>query len=157
MFKIGDHILYPMHGAGVIKAIEEKEIQGEKREYYIIKLPFDEMRVMIPVEKMKSLNIRLVADLPTLNQVLQTFQHGKSDKSLSFRERSRNNSEKMKTGKIQDVAEVVRDLMRMNKEKTLNSTEKQMLRNAEKIFISELKLIKGISRDEATEFLHNAV
>lgn len=157
LFQVGDYIVYPMQGAGVIESIEEKEVLGEKHQYYVIKMPISKMQVMIPIGKEKKSRIRLVSDIPTLENVLRIFQHGQTDTNLSMKERYKINSEKLKTGNIKDGAEVVRDLMRINKNKALNSSEKQMLESARKIFISELGLIKGLTENQATDLLNNKV
>lgn len=157
LFQVGDFIVYPMQGAGVIESIEEKEVLGEKHQYYVIKMPISKMQVMIQIGKETKSRIRLVSDIPTLENVLQIFQYGQTDTNLSMKERYKINSEKLKTGNIKDGAEVVRDLMRINKSKTLNSSEKQMLESARKIFISELGLIKGLTENQATELLINKV
>ncbi|MDC2866561.1 MULTISPECIES: CarD family transcriptional regulator [unclassified Bacillus (in: firmicutes)] len=157
LFQIGDKIVYPMHGAGVIEAIEEKEILGEKQKYYVIRIPISNMEVMIPMRKMIQSRIRLIADMLTLENVLLIFQYGESDNSLSWKQRYTQNMEKMKTGEIQEGAEVVRDLIRRNKVRALNTSEKQMLDNAQKILISELSLIKGITENQAIELLNTKV
>jgi CarD family transcriptional regulator len=150
LFQIGDNIIYPMHGAGIIKAIEEKEISGVKQQYYIIKMLIGNMEVMIPTGKVS--NIRPVTDIIALKGIIHIFQHGVSDRLLPWKQRYKMNMDKIKTGKIQDCAEVVRDLMRMNKEKALNSSEKQMLDNAHEFLISELGLIKGITENQIKSF-----
>ncbi|MEH7331810.1 CarD family transcriptional regulator [Neobacillus drentensis] len=157
LFQVGDYIFYPLQGAGVIEAIEEKEILGEKQQYYVIKMPISKMQVLIPIGKVKKSRIRLISDLLTLENVLHIFHHGQTDTNLSMKERFKINTEKLKTGNIKEGAEVVRDLMRINKNKALNSTEKQMLESARKIFISELGLIKGITENQATDLLNNKV
>lgn len=157
MFHVGDSIVYPMQGAGVIEAIEEKEFLGEKHRYYLIKMPIRDMQVMIPTDKVKKSRIRLVADIPTLEHVLDIFQYGQTDTTLSMKERYKINTEKLRTGNIQEGAEVVRDLMRLNKKKSLNSSEKQMLESARKIFISELSIIRGITENQAIDLLNKRV
>ncbi|MFD0770298.1 CarD family transcriptional regulator [Bacillus sp. CGMCC 1.60114] len=157
VFQIGDKIVYPMHGAGVIEAIEEKEILGEKQKYYVIRIPISNMEVMIPMKKMIQSRIRLIADKLTLENVLLIFQYGESDDSLSWKQRYTQNMEKMKTGEMQEGAEVVRDLIRRNKVRALNTSEKQMLDNAQKILISELSLIKGITENQAIDLLNTKV
>ena len=157
MFHVGDSIVYPMQGAGVIEAIEEKEILGEKHRYYMIKMPILGMQVMIPIDKVLKSRIRLVADVLTLEHVLDVFQYGQTDTTLSMKERYKINTEKLRTGNIQEGAEVVRDLMRLNKKKALNSSEKQMLDSARKIFISELGIIRGITENQANDLLNKRV
>ncbi|WP_176538756.1 CarD family transcriptional regulator [Bacillus cereus] len=152
MFQIGDNIVYPMQGAGIIKAIEEKEISGEKQQYYVIKMSGSNMEVMIPTGKILSSNIRPVTDITALSHIIDIFQHGESDRLLTWKQRYKVNTDKIKTGKIQEGAEVVRDLMRMQKEKALNASEKKMLDNAHEFLISELGLIKGITENQMKSF-----
>jgi CarD family transcriptional regulator len=157
MFQVGDHIVYPMQGAGVIEAIEEKEILGKKQQYYIIMMPINKMKVMIPTNKVKNSGIRLVTDGFTLENVLHIFQRGEMDTTLSMKERYKVNTEKMRTGNIQKGAEVVRDLMLINKKKALNLSEKHMLDSAKRIFISELGFVRGITENQATTLLNNRI
>ncbi|WP_199478400.1 CarD family transcriptional regulator [Peribacillus saganii] len=153
MFEIGDNIIYPMYGAGVIEKIEEKEIQGQIQKYFVINIPINKMQVLVPIKNITKTSIRLVADTLSMDMVMDVFHQGETDTSLSWKQRYKINSEKMRSGKLREGAEVVRDLMRIQKEKTLNSSEKQMLENARKILIGELGLIKGISEVQATAML----
>jgi CarD family transcriptional regulator len=157
MFHVGDTIVYPMQGVGVIEAIEEKEILGEKHKYYMIKMLIKGMQVMIPIDKVQKSRIRLVEDVLTLEHVLDIFQYGQTDITLSMKERYKVNTEKLRSGNIQEGAEVVRDLMRLNKKKSLNSSEKQMLNSARKIFIGELGIIRGITENQANDLLNKKV
>ncbi|MFS0823218.1 CarD family transcriptional regulator [Bacillus sp. 1P02SD] len=152
MFQIGDNIVYPMHGTGIIKAIEEKEISGERQQYYVIKMLMGNMQVMIPTGKILSSNIRPITDINALKDIIHIFQHGESDRLLLWKQRYKVNTNKIKTGKIQECAEVVRDLMRLNKEKALNTSEKKMLDNAHEFLISELELINGITENQIKSF-----
>jgi CarD family transcriptional regulator len=152
LFQIGDNIVYPMHGAGIIKAIEEKEISGEKQQYYVIQMLIGNMQVMIPTGKILSLGVRPITDIIALKHIIHIFQHGESDSLLPWKQRYKVNTDKIKTGKIQECAEVVRDLMRMNKEKKLNSSEKNMLNNAHEFLIGELQLIEGITENQIKSF-----
>ncbi|MGM7429846.1 CarD family transcriptional regulator [Bacillus pacificus] len=152
MFQIGDNIVYPMHGAGIIKAIEEKEIAGEKQQYYVIKMSGSNMELMIPAGRILSSNIRPVTDITAIAHILDVFQHGESDRLLTWKQRYKLNTDKIKTVKIQEGAEVVRDLLRMQKEKALNASEKKMLDNAHEFLISELGLIEGITESQIKSF-----
>ena len=152
LFQIGDNIVYPMHGVGIIKAIEEKEISEEKQQYYVIKMLIGNMQVMIPTDKILSSSIRPVTDIIALKHIINIFHHGESDRLLPWKQRYKVNTDKIKTGKIQECTEVVRDLMRMKKEKALNTSEKKMLDNAHAFLISELGLIKGITENQIKSF-----
>lgn len=152
LFQIGDNIVYPMQGAGIIKAIEEKEISGEKQQYYVIKMSASNMELMIPAERILNSNIRPVTDITALAHIMDIFQHGESDRLLTWKQRYKLNTDKIKTGKMQEGAEVVRDLMRIQKEKALNASEKKMLDNAYEFLISELGLIEGITENQIKSF-----
>lgn len=152
LFQIGDNIVYPMQGAGIIKAIEEKEIAGEKQQYYVIKMSASNMEIMIPEGKILNSNIRPVTDITALIHIMDIFQHGESDRLLTWKQRYKLNTDKIKTGKMQEGAEVVRDLMRIQKEKALNASEKKMLDNAHEFLISEQGLIEGITENQIKSF-----
>ncbi|TXR64813.1 transcription factor YdeB [Bacillus sp. AR18-7] len=152
LFQIGDNIVYPMQGAGIIKAIEEKEIAGEKQQYYVIKMSASNMEIMIPEGKILNSNIRPVTDIKALIHIIDIFQHGELDRLLTWKQRYKVNTDKIKTGKMQEGAEVVRDLMRIQKEKALNASEKKMLDNAHEFLISELGLIEGITENQIKSF-----
>ena len=152
LFQIGENIIYPMHGAGIIKAVVEKEFLGEIQQYYVIKMSISKMQIMIPTDKILSSSIRRVTDIIELKSILHIFLHGESDRLLPWRQRYKVNTDKVKTGKIQECAEVVRDLMRMKKEKPLNTSEKEMLAHAHEFLIIELGLIKGITENQIKSF-----
>jgi len=145
LFQIGDNIVYPMHGAGIIKAIEDKEILGQIQQYYIINMSISAMEIMIPTRNVVKLNIRPVIDLVALTNLIEIFQDGESDNELLWKQRYKQNTEKIRTGKIQEGAEVIRDLLRIKQEKALNESEKKMLDQAQGFLMSELELIEGIT------------
>ncbi|WP_409273798.1 CarD family transcriptional regulator [Neobacillus sp. SCS-31] len=152
MFQVGDNIIYPMHGAGRIMAIEEREFSGKKQDYFVIKMSISNMQVMIPTRKISNSRIRPVTDLLALKHIIHIFQHGESDRLLPWKQRYKVNTEKIRTGEMKEGAEVVRDLMRMKKEKALNASEKKMLADAYEFLISELHLIKGITENQINSF-----
>ncbi|MEW6662212.1 MAG: CarD family transcriptional regulator [Bacillota bacterium] len=156
MFKIGDKVVYPMHGAGVIEAIEEKEVLGQLRQYYIMRLPIGDMKVMIPLDNVNEVGLREVIDEEGIQQVLSILQEKKSTMQASWNRRYRANMEKIKSGDIFEVAEVVRNLVLRDKEKGLSTGEKKMLENARQILISELVLAKN-AREEQVQLLIEGV
>ena len=157
MFQIGDKIVYPMQGAGVIESIDVQEFQGEKKKYCTIKLPIHKMQIMIPMDKIENTSIRLIVDNSTLESAFRIFHNGELDESLNYKQRYKLNIDKMKTGKLKENIEVIRDLVHLNKDKKLNTNEAEMLRNARKCLISEVELIKGIPEDQANELLDNRI
>jgi len=151
MYKIGDKVVYPNHGAGTIVGIETKTILDEKKEYYIMKLPIGEMKVMIPVDKIDKIGIRDVISEEKADEVFELLNGEKSKMSQNWNRRYRANQEKLKTGDIFEVAEVVRNLSIRDREKGLSTGEKKMLSNARKILISELVLAKDLNEEQISD------
>lgn len=157
MFNIGDKIVYPMHGAGIIEEIEEKNILGEVREYYIMKIPFGDMKVMIPLDNIDEIGVRGVISPEEFPRVLNVLGQCISSMPDNWNRRYRENMEKLKTGNIYDVAEVVRNLMVADRQKGLSTGERKMLSNAKQILISEIILVKDIDHEAANEIIHQSV
>ncbi|MCS1352507.1 CarD family transcriptional regulator [Mechercharimyces sp. CAU 1602] len=153
LFNVGDRVVYPMHGAGVIESIEEKEILGERKKYYVMRLPVGEMKVMIPMANVESIGLREVVDEETVGEIFERLKHQESDITTNWNRRYRANLDKMKSGDLYDLAEVVRGLMLRDREKGLSTGERKMLENARQILISELVLAKQIEEDEAFHLL----
>ncbi|MEW6182721.1 MAG: CarD family transcriptional regulator [Bacillota bacterium] len=156
MFKIGDKVVYPMHGAGVIEAIEEEEILGETKEYYVLRLPVGNMKVMIPIANGEEIGLRQVIDKDEVRQVITLLKASANAMPTNWNHRYRANLEKIKSGSIFAVAEVVRNLARREREKGLSSGEKRMLENAKQILISELVLATELEEDKAKSLLDKA-
>lgn len=156
MFNIGDKVVYPMQGAGIIESIQEKEMLGEKQKYYIIKILISKMEIMIPFNRIQSSNLRPINDEATLESTLQFFSNEATDSQeiIPAKQRYQMNMDKIKSGSLKQGAEVIRDLTRMNNIKTLNSSEKQMLMNAKRFLISEMILIKGFTEEQADDLLN---
>ena len=157
MFNIGDNIVYPMHGAGTISSIEEKEVLGEKQQYYVIKMS-GEVMVMVPTAKAEAMGVRNVIDEKSANSVLQVLEKDETEMSNNWNKRYRENLDKMKTGDIYQVADVVRNLSFKQKEKgTLSTGEKKMLLNAKQILVSELVLAEHSSKEEIEKLIDNKI
>ena len=157
MFNVGDNIVYPMHGAGTIDAIEEKDILGEKQQYYIIKMP-GEVKVMVPTSKAETMGVRGVVDSQGAGKVLKLLEADETEMSNNWNKRYRGNLDKMKTGDIYEVADVVRNLSFKQKEKgSLSTGEKKMLNNAKLILVSELVLAENASKDEIERLVDNKI
>ncbi len=153
MFKIGDKVVYPMHGAGIIEAIEEKEILGECKRYYVMRLPIGEMKVMIPTNNVHGVGLREVIDEEEVEKVFEVLRASKGKMSTNWNRRYRANLEKIKSGDIYEVAEVVRNLAIRDREKGLSTGERKMLDSARQILVSELVLAKGIEENQANVIL----
>ncbi|OOM71471.1 RNA polymerase-binding transcription factor CarD [Clostridium puniceum] len=154
MFSIGDKVVYPMQGIGVIERIEDKIFSGKNREYIIVKILSNNLEIMIPSDKILNSNLRKICDNSTLEDILFNISSKNNElHSTSAKERYQTNMTKVKSGLLKDSAEVVYDLILMNKEKSLNSSEKQLFNTARKFLVEEVSLIKNISETEAINFL----
>lgn len=156
MFNIGDKIVYPMHGAGVIESIEEKELAGEKQAYYILKMP-GEVKVMVPVEKAEEIGVRDIIDKETAGNVIKVFDEENVEEDSNWNRRYRENIEKMKSGDIYEIANIVRSLSFKQKEKGLSTGDKKMLLNAKQILVSELVLAEQLDKSEVEEIIDNKI
>ncbi len=157
MFNIGDKVVYPMHGAGIIEDIEEKEILGENHSYYILKLPTKNMKVMLPIDNIDSLGVRNVVEGDVIKDVIKKLKGEQSDMSSNWNRRYRNNMEKVKTGDILEVAEVVRDLQMLDIQKGLSTGERKMLSNTKQILISEIALVENKEKSEIEAIIDDAI
>lgn len=156
MFKVGDKIVYPMHGAGVIETIEERAILDEKQSYYIIKMP-GEVKVMVPTAKAEEIGVRNIIDKETAGKVINVLEQDSTEMSMKWNKRYRDNVEKMKSGDIFEVADIVRNLSFKQKEKGLSTTEKKMLLNAKQILVSELVLAESKGKEEVEQLVENKI
>lgn len=146
MFSIGDKIVYPMHGAGTVESIEEKEMFGESAEYYIIKMPIGDMKLMVPTDSAEEIGVREVSAASVAPEVLAVLEKPRTQETNenNWSKRYRNNVDKIKSGDILEVADVVRDLSHRHMERGLSTAEKKMLSSAKEILISELSLAQGL-------------
>ncbi len=154
MFNVGDKVVYPMHGAGIIEAIEEKEILGAIKKYYIMKMPIGEMKVMIPLDNVQEIGLREIIDEEGVSQVFHVLRQHHAAITSNWNRRYRMNMEKIKSGNIFEVAEVVRNLMIREREKGLSTGERKMLESAKQILLSELVLAKGIDEEQMLDILN---
>ncbi|MBQ9267692.1 MAG: CarD family transcriptional regulator [Clostridia bacterium] len=157
MFKVGDKIVYPMHGAGTIESIEEKEILGEKQKYYIMKMPVGDVKVMVPTKNAEMIGVRDVIPNETAKGVLDVLASDTTDMSSNWNKRYRDNMEKMKSGDIYEVADVVRNLSFKQKEKGLATGEKKMLSSAKQILISELVLAEATDKENVEKMVNDKI
>jgi CarD family transcriptional regulator, regulator of rRNA transcription len=152
-FELGDNVVYPHHGAGQVKAKEVKEVFGQRREYLTIKILHNDMTVMVPTENAALAGLRRVIDEETVEKVLNVLRDDVSEMPKNWNRRFKHNRDKIKTGDIYELAEVVRNLALRENEKGLSSGEKQMYTRAKKILASELMYALDKDEGEAEEYL----
>ena len=153
MYKVGDKVVYPHHGAGTVVKKETREVLGEKREYLTIKILHNDMTVNVPADNADRVGLRKVIDEQMVSKVLKALTGSGTTMPKNWNRRFKHNRDKMKTGDIFELAEVVRNLSLRDRDKGLSTGEKQMFVKAKKILISELMYAKGLDEEETAEWL----
>ena len=153
MYKVGDKVVYPHHGAGTVVKKEKREVLGEKREYLTIKILHNDMTVNVPSENAEKVGLRKVIGEDMVKVVLKALTGGGTQMPKNWNRRFKHNRDKMKTGDILELAEVVRNLSLRDREKGLSTGEKQMFVKAKKILASELMYAKDMDEEATAEWL----
>lgn len=156
-YSIGDKVVYPMHGAGVIEAIEEHSVLGQVHQYYVMRMPIGDLKVMIPLRSVTHVGLREIICAAEVERVLEFLQSEQSDVSTNWNRRYRANLEKMKSGDIFEVAEVVRSLACRNQDKGLSTCERKMYDSARQILVSEIVLARGETEVTINRLLDEAL
>ena len=157
MYKIGDKILYPPHGAGIIESIEERVVLGKKQGYYVMRMPSEDMTVMIPIDSCDEIGVRFVIEKSEAIKVLDAFKSEPIEEDGNWNRRQRENIVKIKSGDIYQVLGVVKELMYRDKAKGLSTSERKMLNNARQIVISELVLSNVAGRDDIESIISDTI
>jgi CarD family transcriptional regulator len=152
-YKVGDKVVYPHHGAGKILKKEKKELLGERREYLTIKILHNDMMVMVPTDSVRRAGLRRVIGQDAVARVLAVLRDDISQMPKNWNRRFKHNRDKMKTGDVFELAEVVRNLAIRDFQKGLSTGEKQMFTRAKKILSSELMYAVDMEEKEAEEYL----
>jgi len=152
-YKVGDHVVYPHHGAGKVEKKEMKELLGEKREYLTIRIIHNDMTVMVPCEKAGQVGLRNIIGASAVKKVIGVLTADVSSMPKNWNRRFKYNRDKIKTGDIYELAEVVRNLAIREAQKGLSTGEKQMFTRAKKILASELMYALEMDEDEVEEHL----
>jgi len=151
LFQIGDLVCYPMHGVGIVESIEEQSVLGEIAKYYMLRFVMGRMTAMVPVASAESVGLRALADVCDCEKVVEFLKEdGCSDESDNWNQRYRDNLNKLRVGDIFGVADVVKCLIRRDKEKGLSAGERKMYLTARQVLIAELAASSG---KEESEFL----
>jgi CarD family transcriptional regulator len=153
MFRVGDTVVYPHHGAGRILEVVEQDCEGVPRRYYSIQILHNDMTVMVPVDSVERAGIRPVISEPEVDDVLGVLREGPTRMPVNWNRRVKHNREKIKSGDVFEIADVVRNLALRDCEKGLSTGEKQMFGKVKRILASELMYAKHLCEDDALSFL----
>ena len=157
LYKVGDKVVYPHHGAGTVVKKEKREVLGEKREYLTIKILHNDMTVNVPSENAEKVGLRKVIGEDMVKVVVKALTGGGTQMPKNWNRRFKHNRDKMKTGDILELAEVVRNLSLRDSEKGLSTGEKQMFVKAKKILASELMYAKEMDEEATAEWLDSVL
>ena len=153
VFKVGETVVYPHHGAALIQATETRVIKGEEKLYLVLKVAQGDLTVKVPAENAEIVGVRDVVDQTGLNKVFDVLRAPHTEEPTNWSRRYKANLEKLASGDVNKVAEVVRDLWRRDRERGLSAGEKRMLAKARQILVSELALAEGTNEDKAEGIL----
>ncbi len=148
-FKVGDKAVYPGQGVGEVLGIEHKEVAGQRQSFYVLRILENGMKIMIPINKVGSVGLREIIDDKAVAKVYEILRQKEvSVDATTWNRRYREYMEKIKTGSVFEIAEVLRDLYRLRSDKELSFGERKMLDTARSLLIKELSLAKGCSEEE---------
>ena len=157
VFQVGDKVVHPLHGAGIVDSIVQKKVDGVVRDYYILKLPNRSMVVMIPTDSSDEIGVRPVVDREQADRVLAAIPTIQVEMTSNWNHRYRENMERMKSGDLLEVARVIKGLTARDMKRGLSTGERKMLHAAKQILISEIVLSKSVSYESAEEALNTAL
>ncbi len=149
VFKVGETVVYPHHGAAVIEAIKTREIRGEQRTYLVLKVAQGDLTIEVPADNAEVVGVRDGVGQDGLDKVFEVLRAPHTEEPTNWSRRYKANLEKLASGDVNKVAEVVRDLWRRDRERGLSAGEKRMLTKARQILVSELALAEGTNEDKA--------
>src|ERR1700735_4555521 len=152
-FTVGDTVVYPHHGAARIEAVETRTIKGEERSYLVLKVDKGDLTVRVPADNAELVGVRDVVGQGGLEKVFEVLRAPYTEEPTNWSRRYKANLEKLASGDVNKVAEVVRDLWRRDKERGLSAGEKRMLAKARQILVSELALAEKTNEDKVEALL----
>jgi len=149
MYQIGEKIVHPMYGAGIIESLDEKEIDGVSQRYYVLQIPVGNLTIMISAAKAESQGIRNIHSADEVVQIIQSITDASIDMPDNWNQRYKENMERIKSGQLSEVALVYRNLLMRERERGLSTAEKKLMTTAKQIILSELMLAKDLERTDA--------
>jgi len=145
-FQIGDKVVYPNQGVGIIEQVSSRNVTGEPEMFYLLKLNASSLRVMVPMSNVSNVGLRRVSKTREIGDILDYLQKGHVKAPQDWKGRFKENSEKMRTGSLQQVAEVLKSLLLLNQAKPLSFREKRMLDRAWGLLVDEIAIARGLEK-----------
>ncbi len=155
MFKVGDLAVYPAHGVGVIESIEEKKIFGNQQSFYILRILDNGMTIMIPTHNVNNVGLRQVIDPDEVDRIYEILQERDIDvDTQTWNRRYREYCDKIKTGSVYEIAEVLRDLFLLKYDKNLSFGERKMLDTARNLLVKEISIVRKTEETVVENEIH---
>jgi len=153
MYQVGEKIVHPLYGAGIIENLEEKEVEGMLQTYYVLQIPVGNLKIMISAAKAEAQGIRSIHHKDEIVQVIASITHTQVDMPDNWNQRYKENMERIKSGQLAEVSLVYRNLLLRERERGLSTAEKKLMTTAKQIILSELILSKDLDRTDAETLL----
>ena len=157
MFQVGDKIVHPMHGAGIVDSIVQKKVSGVVREYYILKLPVGGMMVMVPTEHCEEIGVRPIVPGEEAERIIEQLSSIQVEMTSNWNQRYRENMLRLKSGDLLEVARVIKGLVQREEERGLSTGERKMLHSAKQILISEVVLAQNARYEDVEARIDQAL
>ncbi|MBZ5671873.1 MAG: CarD family transcriptional regulator [Acidobacteriia bacterium] len=146
-FQIGDKVVYPNQGVGIVEQISTRNLTGQPEMFYLLKLSSSSMRVMVPMGSVTNVGLRRVTKSSQIGGILEYLQKGRCKSAQDWKGRFKENSEKMRSGSLMQVAEVMKTLIILNQAKPLSFREKKMLDRARQLLVDEIAVARGQAKE----------
>src|SRR5579862_1293904 len=146
-FQVGEKVVYPNQGVGIIEQISTRNLTGQPEMFYLLKLNASSLRVMVPTTNVGNVGLRRVAKNREIGDILDFLHKGRCKSPQDWKWRFKENTEKMKSGSLQQVAEVLKTLVMLNQIKPLSFREKKMLDRAWGLMVDEIAVARGVTRE----------
>jgi CarD family transcriptional regulator len=156
-FEVGETVVYPHHGAALIEAVETRIIKGEERVYLVLKVAQGDLELRVPADKVEEVGVRDVVGQEGLDHVFEILRAPHTEEPTNWSRRYKANLEKLASGDVNKVTEVVRDLWRRERERGLSAGEKRMLAKAKQILVSEVALAEKTNEDKAEAIIEEVL
>ncbi|MBR2743371.1 MAG: CarD family transcriptional regulator [Clostridia bacterium] len=157
MYKVGDKIVYPMHGAGIVETIEDREVFGKTQSYYILRMPIGDLKIMIPTCADCLNGLRYVTDDISVDDFKEIFSSASVEDEPNWTKRSRDNLDKIRSGDLYEIISVVKGLLMRECIKPLSTGEKKILSLAKQIMFSELIVSLDVTQAELEDIIYTIV
>ncbi len=152
-FRIGDKVVYPNQGVAVIRDRVTRKIGGVRGQYYVLKIHSQNSTVMVPEDNIDAIGLRKISTKKQLEQLFEALKHGEFEMHSDWKRRYQQNAEKMQSGTLEEIGEVVRGLYCLSQEKNLGLRDQKMVDSARSLIVSEIAAVKDITEEEATELV----